>query len=109
MYRKGISSSVPGRCAEGQGEDGHDRAARRLAVPDAGRPRRHGRTDRPREFELPPDPDGEERTGLLHRHRLGEVAGWSMSVPLRTAMWYASSWSGTTSRIGRVYRPQEGR
>src|SRR5512142_2847331 len=28
-----------------------------------------------------------------------------MSVPLRTAMWYASSWSGTTSRIGRAYRP----
>src|SRR5271157_5301168 len=28
------------------------------------------------------------------------LRGWSTSQPRRTAMWYASNWHGTTSRIG---------
>ena len=39
--------------ARRQGEDRHDRAARRLAVPDAGRPRQYGGTDRPRGVRAP--------------------------------------------------------
>src|SRR5215471_13885445 len=31
---------------------------------------------------------------------LAKLRGWSTSQPRRTAMWYASSCSGTTSRIG---------
>src|SRR6266571_4550008 len=31
---------------------------------------------------------------------LARLRGWSTSHPRRTAMWYASSCSGTTSRIG---------
>jgi len=31
---------------------------------------------------------------------LARLRGWSTSQPRRTAMWYASNWQGTTSKIG---------
>jgi len=49
---------VRGRSAGRQGEDGHDRAARRLAVPHAGRPRGHGGRIARGSSSSPPDPGG---------------------------------------------------
>src|SRR5690606_16133854 len=48
----------------------------------------------------------ELRLGLLDRlvHStvtlLARLRGWSTSVPMKTAVWYASSWTGTVARIG---------